>query len=242
MANITNPSKIIALPLYHLKPLPPLIPNFPDGYLLIALPIVTYWVWGGLWYWIEHKNHFPQYRIHTSAEVLKRNRVPIGTILRNVATQQIITTVLGVYLTGEPDQYGSEEYDQARWLLKFRSFQAAVPKLLALLGIDAVTLAGSLGNALPGVASFLAGGVGDSTRWSQRSGPAESVTTELEVSVAWLLYWYLVPTFQFAVAIFLADAWQYFVHRTMHLNSWLYSLSSPSSFSTRVRDSQLLTH
>ena len=237
MTNITNPSKTIAISPYHLEPLPPLIPGFADGYLLIALPIVTYWVWGGLWYWIEHKNYFPRYRIHTSAEVLKRNRVPMGTILRNVATQQIITTVLGVYLTGEPDEYGSEEYDQARWLLRFRSFRAAIPRLLALLGIDAVTLAGSLENASPGVAAFLAGGLGDSTISSQRTGSVEFVTTEWELLIAWLLYWYLVPAFQFAAAIFLADSWQYFVHRTLHLNSWLYSLFSPSSSSTPPRNS-----
>ena len=226
MANITATHISTILPSCHMRPVPPLIPGFPDDYLLITLPVITYWIWGGLWYWIEHKNYFPQYRLHTSAEVLKRNRVPLRTILWNVATQQLITTVLGVYLTGEPDQYGREEYDKARWILRLRSVQAVIPKLLAVVGIDALTLAGSLGKTLPGAAAFLRGG-GDTAVWTQQPGTPEPFSTGFtawEISVASVIYWYLVPAFQFAVAIFLADSWQYFVHRTMHLNSWLYSL------------------
>ena len=233
MANFTNALDTASLPPYDLKPVPALIPGLPDGYLLIALPIITYWAWGGLWYWIERKNYFPQYRIHTSAEVQKRNRIPLKTILQNVATQQAITTVLGIYLTGEPDQYGSEEYDQARWALRIRAFQTAIPKALALVGIDALTLADNLRKSLPGTATLLSGGDAlTGAAWNIKAGWEQvprAGFTAWEVWIAWAIYWYLVPISQFAVAIFLGDSWQYFVHRTMHLNNWLYSPSLPAS-------------
>lgn len=229
MANTTTISQDTILPAFQLKPVPSLIPGFPDGYLLIVLPIVTYYVWGGLWYWIEHKDYFAQYRIHTSAEVSKRNRVPLTVILQNVATQQLITTVLGVYLTGEPDSYGRETYDQVRWVLRLRNVQAAIPNLRAILGIDAVTLADKMGETLPSAVAIVHG-MKSAAFSSQHSGPAGQIdasVSNFEFSVAWVVYWYLVPAFQFAVAIFLADSWQYFVHRMMHLNSWLYSMCSP---------------
>ena len=229
MANFTTTRESVALPPYDLKPVPALIPGFSDGYLLIALPIITYWAWGGLWYWIEHKNYFPQYRIHTSAEVQKRNRIPLKTILQNVATQQTITALLGIYLTGEPDQYGSEEYDQARWILRIRAVQTVIPKALALVGIDAWTLAENLRKNVPSAATLLSGGHAlTGSAWNDQAGLEQlrrAGSTAWEVWAAWAIYWYLVPALQFAVAIFLGDSWQYFVHRTMHLNNWLYSSS-----------------
>ena len=36
-------------------------------------------------------------------------------------------------------------------------------------------------------------------------------------------YWGLVPAFQMVVALFLSDTWQYFTHRLLHSNRWLYS-------------------
>ncbi|KAJ7115805.1 sphingosine hydroxylase [Mycena epipterygia] len=40
--------------------------------------------------------------------------------------------------------------------------------------------------------------------------------------VAYFLYWWALPLFQFAVAIFIVDTWQYFLHRYMHMNKFLY--------------------
>lgn len=47
--------------------------------------------------------------------------------------------------------------------------------------------------------------------------------TPTDTAVGSLLYWYLVPVFQFATAVMFADTWQYFYHRTVHVNKWLYS-------------------
>ncbi|KMU82217.1 sphingosine hydroxylase [Coccidioides immitis H538.4] len=38
-----------------------------------------------------------------------------------------------------------------------------------------------------------------------------------------MIYWYLIPAFQFLFAVFFVDTWQYFLHRAMHLNKWLYT-------------------
>jgi sphinganine C4-monooxygenase len=44
-----------------------------------------------------------------------------------------------------------------------------------------------------------------------------------EMLVARAIYYYIVPALQFALAIFIVDTWQYFLHRAMHMNRWLYS-------------------
>lgn len=43
-----------------------------------------------------------------------------------------------------------------------------------------------------------------------------------ELSAASFIYWYLIPGLQFALAVGIVDTWQYFWHRAMHLNRWLY--------------------
>ena len=45
---------------------------------------------------------------------------------------------------------------------------------------------------------------------------------EWELVVAKLIYWLVVPALQFALAIVMLDTWQYFLHRLMHVNRWMY--------------------
>ncbi|KAF8998608.1 sphingosine hydroxylase [Cyathus striatus] len=40
--------------------------------------------------------------------------------------------------------------------------------------------------------------------------------------VAYFVYWWGVPSIQFLAAIFWIDTWQYFLHRAMHVNKFLY--------------------
>ncbi|GLB43434.1 putative fatty acid hydroxylase superfamily protein [Lyophyllum shimeji] len=40
--------------------------------------------------------------------------------------------------------------------------------------------------------------------------------------LAWTAYWWAIPTFQFLFAMFVIDTWQYFLHRLMHVNKFLY--------------------
>ncbi|KAF7365579.1 Sphingosine hydroxylase [Mycena venus] len=55
---------------------------------------------------------------------------------------------------------------------------------------------------------------------------------------AYFLYWWSIPLFQFLVGIFIIDTWQYFLHRCMHTNkfmfrhfhSWHHRLDAPYAF------------
>ncbi|KAF5336056.1 hypothetical protein D9611_006255 [Ephemerocybe angulata] len=44
----------------------------------------------------------------------------------------------------------------------------------------------------------------------------------LVLSTAEFVYWWAIPTFQMLASMFLVDTWQYFLHRAMHLNKFLY--------------------
>lgn len=52
-----------------------------------------------------------------------------------------------------------------------------------------------------------------------------------EITAARAIYHIGIPAIQFGLAILIVDTWQYFWHRAMHLNKWLYSKSSSGSLS-----------
>ncbi|KAE9400354.1 sphingosine hydroxylase [Gymnopus androsaceus JB14] len=41
-------------------------------------------------------------------------------------------------------------------------------------------------------------------------------------SLAYSIYWWVIPSAQLLFAMFIIDTWQYFLHRAMHVNKWLY--------------------
>ncbi|GBE86520.1 sphingosine hydroxylase [Sparassis latifolia] len=45
--------------------------------------------------------------------------------------------------------------------------------------------------------------------------------TQGAVSI-YTLYWWTIPAVRFLFAMFIIDTWQYFLHRTMHMNTFLY--------------------
>lgn len=56
-----------------------------------------------------------------------------------------------------------------------------------------------------------------------------------ELFLAQAIYYFVVSIFQFVVAVFISDYWQYFGHRWMHSNKFMYSLSHPSPVSPFIR-------
>lgn len=222
--NTTSAFTLPILPSYNLQPLPPLVFFIPDKFLTLLLPIIAYWAFSFIFHIIDEKDLFPQYRLHTPAEVLNRNHVSRWDVVRDVVIQQVIQTVVGVAFTVfDPDQYtGMDEYNVALWAQRIRIAQHALPTVFGFFGIDAVHLARSLSPSMPNIASAIAGG--QYQTWSTTSlGEKTPSFAAWELSTASFIYWVAIPALQFFLAIAVVDTWQYFLHRAMHMNKWLYT-------------------
>jgi sphinganine C4-monooxygenase len=219
MSNSTLPP----LPSYSLTPLAPLVPGIPDKYLTLVLPIVAYWGVSLFFHCIDEWDLFPQYRLHTPAEVLKRNHVTRWEVLRDVVLQQIIQTIFGVFLgyLEEDAMIGREHYDISVWAQRIRMAQRSIPSLLAIVGMNAQGIAKNVAVAHPMLAASIAGG--HYNLFQETSMGVAPAFAPWEMLAAKAVYWYGVPAVQFAFAILVVDTWQYFLHRAMHMNKWLYS-------------------
>ncbi|KAK4988551.1 Sphingolipid C4-hydroxylase sur2 [Elasticomyces elasticus] len=216
------------LPTYTLVPLPSLIAPIPDKFFTLLLPIVAYWSLSMIFHLIDEYDLFPQYRLHTPAEVLKRNHVSRWEVFRDVILQQIIQTAFGVGLGMiEPeDVVGKEGYDVAVWARRIRVAQRGLPAVLSAIGVNATGLAEKIAGNHPTLAGAVAGGqyswITQTITVAGDAVTAPSFAT-WEMWAAKAMYWVLVPAVQFTVAILVVDTWQYFWHRAMHMNRWLYT-------------------
>ncbi|KAF2259342.1 hypothetical protein CC78DRAFT_475798 [Lojkania enalia] len=226
MANVSY--ELPPLPEYTLHPKPPLLPWVSDGHLALALPIVGYWVLSGIFHVIDVYDLFPQYRLHTPAEVLKRNHVTRWEVFRDVVIQQILQTAFGLIMLifDEEPTYGKEEYDLAWYARNIRLAQRAIPAVLATLGFQPSALATKFAASSPALAGAFAGGrYPDLVQMVTIAGEHTLVPAfaPWELQVAKALYFFIVPIFQFFFGFVLIDTWEYFLHRAMHMNKWLYA-------------------
>ncbi|KAK5116440.1 hypothetical protein LTR62_007988 [Meristemomyces frigidus] len=230
MSNTTfaSTTTLPPLPTYTIKPLPSLLPYISDAHLALALPILAYWAVSLIFHFIDQWDLFPQYRLHTPAEVLKRNHVSRWDVLRDVVLQQVIQTVfgLGLAFVDPPSVCGKEEYDVAVWAQRIRMVERAVPAVLGFVGVDAVGLAKNMGSAHTMLAAVLSGGQYTDLIQTVLSN-GEMVTAPAfanwELLFARTIYHALIPALQFLLAICVVDTWQYFLHRLMHQNKYLYT-------------------
>jgi len=219
MSNFTLPP----LPSYTLQPQPPYVPGIPDKYLALILPFIAYWGLSLFFHCIDEWDLFPQYRLHTPAEVLKRNHVSRWEVFRDVVLQQIIQTMFGMFLgwLDEDAQMGKEAYDVAIWAQRIRVAEGAVPVMLGLVGLNAQGLSQKIASTWPMMSSVLAGG--HYNLFQETSQGTVPAFAPWELLVAKALYYLAIPALQFVFAIMVVDTWQYFWHRAMHMNKWLYS-------------------
>ncbi len=227
MANVTGLDDLPPLPSYILTPRPPLLAFVPDKILTLLLPIAAYWIFSLFFHFLDTYDYLPQYRLHTPVEVLKRNRVSRREVVRDVIIQQVIQTLMGIVISvTEPDDTsGSEAHDVAIWAQRLRLAQRAVPSIFALVGVDSTALAQKAGSH-PQLAGLLAGG--RYSKFLQAAG--QGIKTDMtapgfapwELAMAQALYWLVFPVLQFVLAALVVDTWQYFWHRAMHVNQWLY--------------------
>lgn len=217
------------LPTYTLTPRPPLVAPIPDNILSLILPIIAYWSLSMIYHLIDVYDLFPQYRLHTPAELSKRNHVTRWDVVRDVILQQVVQTIAGIAVAYfDPEECtGQEDYEVAVWARRLRIAQRLLPGLLSLFGVNAVGLANNLSqNGYTTLAGALAGGKypGANQTIILNNG-IEAVApafTQWEMAMAGFLYWYFVPFLQFVWGVCVVDTWQYFWHRAMHLNRWLY--------------------
>jgi len=224
-ANVsTSAGSLPPLPEYQLHRTPSLLPYLDDKTLSLVAPVVAYWVVSLFWHIVDELDLFPQYRLHTPAEILKRNHAGRWEVARDVIIQQIIQTLTGyLFNLSEPDEYyGREEYDVAAWAQRLRIAQRAIPGVLGLVGVDALGLSKQYAASHPSVAGALAGGIYPELSITTIGGAIPQFAG-WELAAASAIYWYLIPALQFLGAVCIVDTWQYFLHRAMHMNKWLYT-------------------
>lgn len=215
------------LPDYTLTPIPDVLSSISNYYLFPIFPVAVYWVVSIFFHIIDVYDIWPQYRLHTPEEITKRNHVSRYEVLRDVILQQIIQYGLGLFLDASegPQLTGQEDYDVARWATRVRLAQRALPSLLGMLGLNAAVISKNMAATHPLIAGALAGGhypflTSPGSLDGVDSVPAFAVW---ELLVAKAIYWAIIPAVQLFVASVLLDTWQYFLHRLMHTNKWMYS-------------------
>jgi len=227
MSNTSYLSDLPPLPSYTLSPVHSLVPFIPDFCLTLILPIAVYWIVSLFFHYIDVMDIWPQYRLHTPAEILKRNHVSRYEVARDVIIQQIIQTVVGAILgLTEPEEMtGKADYDVAMWARRIRIAQKALPQLLGAIGLNAMAISKTVSGSHPLLAGALAGGKYPflTMGLDVASGTPVPAFASWELIAAKAIYWYLVPAAQFVLAILIVDTWQYFLHRAMHMNKWLYT-------------------
>ncbi|PHH68968.1 hypothetical protein CDD82_157 [Ophiocordyceps australis] len=124
----------------------------------------------------------------------------VEELARNRALQTLLGLALGAF--GEGDMTGSEEYELTAYIGRVEAAWAACAMLVLPTGIDLKTLGSRLSKVL--------------------SRGAVTGHRQPAVLIGSLLYWYIVPAFQFFITIVVADAIMYCLHRLGHTNKWIY--------------------
>lgn len=215
------------LPEYTLTPQGDFFPFISDFWANLLAPIAVYWVMSMLFHVIDTLDLFPHYRLHTPEEILKRNHVSRYEVLRDVIFQHIIQVVTGALLamTEAAEMTGKDDYNVAVWATRLRLAQRAIPGLLGVVGLNATAMAKNMATSHPIFAGALAGGYYPFLS----TGSKVPAFAPWEMAGANFIYTLLIPSIQFFAAVFILDTWQYFLHRFMHMNRWMYSESITTS-------------
>jgi sphinganine C4-monooxygenase len=183
---------------------PSLLPWMSDHILALAAPVLAYWSLSLFfhfldisdWSWLE------KYRIHDSPEVKARNRCSRTDVVQAVIFQQAIQTALGFYWVSADE---ADAVDHAEKMCEIgRRLVSMVPWILG-------------------------------HKWGH------TVLDLRGADMAYFIYWWGIPVAQFVFAMFVyllffcldtgddklptrffIDTWQYFLHRAMHMNKFLY--------------------
>lgn len=93
-----------AYPFYRLTR-DSLWPAMSDKYLSLAAPVLVYWAYSMVYELVDRLQwpFFEQYRIHEPEEVKARNKVSKRQVVKMVAFQQLVQTILGIIVLESED-------------------------------------------------------------------------------------------------------------------------------------------
>ncbi|KAG0648065.1 Syringomycin response [Hyphodiscus hymeniophilus] len=175
----------------------PLLPFIADHHLPYLVPAALYWIIGFLFYEIEKHGVFSQYKLHTPAETLRKDRASRGDVIKCALLQQAAQVSLGYMTTDDSVVLCDSHLHIEAWARTLRSLQSFLNRFVhASLRLDAHSQTSFFPVAR------------DPSQWEQYT--------------ASILYFVILPIFQFGSAMILADTFQYFTHRAFHVNKWLY--------------------
>ncbi|KAJ4292251.1 Sphingolipid C4-hydroxylase sur2 [Collariella sp. IMI 366227] len=227
MANATFVSDLPPLPAYELQPMADLFPFISDFWLSCIAPHIAYWIISAIFHFIDVYDLFPQYRLHTPEEITQRNLASRYEVARDVIIEQIIQigTVAFLSLTEARQMTGMEDYDVAVWATRIRLAQRSLPGILGAIGLNATAISKNVAASHPMLAGALAGGHYPflTTALGDVAETAVPAFAAWELQFAKAIYWVLVPAVQLWLATVFIDSWQYFWHRAMHVNKWMYT-------------------
>lgn len=214
----------------------PLLPFIADHHLPYLVPAIVFWVistssdsrnslvyaadWlstGLIFHCIDTYGLLAKYKLHTPAEDLTKNRASKRDVIKFALIQQAAQCTLGYLMADGNEIYVSPMLGVASWTRKIHIVGTVVRQSLRSPSI------------------LVPWNNGGSKAFSE---PAEALGTlqlgipptaasfsAVELLIAKITYWTLVPLFQYITAMVLADTMQYFTHRAFHVNRWLYSTS-----------------
>jgi sphinganine C4-monooxygenase len=135
-------------------------------------------------------------------------------VVRDVVLQQVLQTLFGLAIAAfDPvETTGREGYEVAVWAQRLRLVERCLPNIFASFGIDSIRLSKNLYSTSPTLASVLVGG--------QYATPTFA---PWEIFTVKAIYHCVIPFVQFMIGMFIVDTWQYFLHRAMHMNKFLYT-------------------
>lgn len=183
------------VPFYY-SPKASVIDGVSDVYLALAAPVLAYWSLSLLFHGLDISGWqwLDKYRIHESEQVKSRNLVTRAQVVYAVVFQQFIQTALG-YFWMSNDQSSAHDYS-----LKMYDIAVLIkPWLVHAFG--------------------------------------EQVGPVAVRNLTYYIYWWFIPSVQllFGMSVsnkllkemltsvrFFIDTWQYFLHRFMHVNKFLY--------------------
>jgi sphinganine C4-monooxygenase len=102
---------------------------------------------------------------------------------------------------------GNQGHDIMIWASRVHNSGQTILTLLSSSGLNVKTFIATLSRSVFVTTSFESG----------------RVENEVELLMAKLIYYGLMPVLRFYMALWVADTWVFFIHRAEHSNQWLYS-------------------